>query len=428
MDIQSRIKKITSSWFYEKPLLFSTLCTHQIVPNENINIPMRTGQLRIEYSPQIVSNFSEEQLQNALQVECYRILLGHPYQRQPYNAQKGVLSISSDVIINQLSIKTDLQKYTNELPGIMYLKNQAIRFHILTHPLGIKWIGSPELQFFQRNLQIEHDTGYFFSVDDLTFEQWYTKILFLMKETSIAGESAGSSDSQNNNLDEISELWQENEQSLQDIKNQIKKAKDDDDFDGIGGKVIRAIQKSCDFSFDYRRALTQFRQTIVSPERKLTRMRPSRRYGFKAMGSRYERKANILIAVDVSGSITDESFDHFYHAINNFFFLGLIEKIDLIFFDVNLKNTKPITFTKKVNLSEIKGRGGTNFQPAIDFYIENKSIYSGMILFTDGEGNPPVINIPKANILWILESRIAYEKSKQWINLINGCKSTYLPF
>ena len=98
-----------------------------------------------------------------------------------------------------------------------------------------------------------------------------------------------------------------------------------------GGNLQRALAQDVDFSFDYRRALTKFRANIVSANRRLTRMKPSRRYGFSAMGSRYERKADILIAVDVSGSITDESFARFYHAIKNFFFLRIIENIDLIF-------------------------------------------------------------------------------------------------
>ena len=42
-----------------------------------------------------------------------------------------------------------------------------------------------------------------------------------------------------------------------------------------------------------------------------------------------------------------------------------LENIDLIFFDVNLKNTSPVKFTKNLKLSEITGRGGTSFQPAI---------------------------------------------------------------
>lgn len=428
VEIEAKIKQITSQWFFTEPLLFSVYCTHHLVCNTELTIPMRTGRMCIEFSPTLLEQASENQIEEYLKIEIYRILLGHPYKRQPHNAQKGILYIASDVTIYTLF---NLAQNTQiELSGVLYLKNQAVRFHTLTHPLGLKWIDSEELKFYQRNLQIDHKTGSLIPVDDLTLEQWYQRILFLVKETSIAGsESAGNLDSALIPLPtgEASELWEENQDAQDQIKDNIRKAEIDQGWGGLGGNSIRSLKQECDFSFDYRRALTQFRQSIVSANRTLTRMRPSRRYGFKAMGSRYERKANILIAVDVSGSITDESFEHFYHAINNFFFLGLIEKIDLIFFDVNIKNKDPITFHKKINLDEIKGRGGTNFQPAIDFYFDHNSIYNGLIIFTDGEGDLPAIH-KKGNILWILDSRIAYEKSKQKLNTLSGCKCTYLPF
>lgn len=423
--VEKRIKQITKNWFYNEPLLFSAYCTHSLVINDRISVPMRTGQMRIEVSPSQCQNLSENQLENYLKVEMYRILLSHPYSRMPENARAGIMAIASDVTIYSLLDKK--QDFTDLMPGILYLKNQAVRFHTLEHPLGIKWQGSDELKFFQRNLQIDRKTGELVTVDKLNFEQWYRRILFLVKETAIAGENAGSGDGENLPED-AAELWEENQEALEQIKENIEKAEVDSGWGGLGGDLQRSLKDECDFSFDYRRALTQFRQSIVSAKRSLTRMRPSRRYGFSAMGSRYNRKANVLIAVDVSGSITDESFAHFTHAIKNFFFLGIIEKIDLIFFDVNLKNTKPITFRKKIELEEIKGRGGTNFQPAIDFFNEHSAEYSGLIIFTDGEGNIPVVKAGHQNILWILDSRLAWEKSKQWINNLNGCKSTYLPF
>ncbi len=429
MDLSQRLKKISSDWFIKEPLLFSILCTHTLVPNENLTVPMRTGKLRIEYSPLLLTKSDDNQLEEILKIEIFRILLEHPYKRQPYNAKKGVLLLASDVTINQF-YKT---KSGFQTAGVEYCKNQAIRFTTLEHPLGIKWIDSDELKFYQKNIHINPKSGYLETLDDLSYEQWYNRLLFLINETAIAGsENSGSAeDSQKFSipqLDEASELWEENEESLNDIKQQIQKAESEQGWGGLGGDAICKIKEECDFYFDYRKALTQFRANIVSAARTLTRMKPSRRYGFKAMGSRYERKANILIAIDVSGSITEESFTHFYHAIKNFFFLGIIEKIDLIFFDVNIKNTTPITFRKKIDLKEIKGRGGTNFQPAIDFYFENKTTYNGLIIFTDGEGNIPTMPSQNGNVLWILEGRLAYEKCRQWIVSLAGNKATYLPF
>lgn len=428
-ELEKKLKAIVTDWFYNQPLLFSIASTHSLIANPLMNSPMRSGQGRIEYSPSLLKNASLSKLSAYFTFEVYRILLHHPYSRKPYNAKPGIMTLASDAIVYQLLVK-DKAPIVDEinLPSIEYLKNQASRFHNLINPLGEKWAGTDEEKFFQRNLNIDKKTGFLTFVDDLTFEEAYRWILFLVQETSIAGQNAGSAEGDGNFQSDAADLWEENQEAQQEITENIQKAEIDQGWGGLGGNLQRQLKDSCDFSFDYRRALTKFRQNIVSANRKLTRMRPSRRYGFKAMGSRYERKANILIAIDVSGSITDESFEHFSHAIKNFFFLGIIEKIDLIFFDVNLKNTKPITFKKKINLEEIKGRGGTNFQPPIDFYAENSSDYSGMIIFTDGEGAIPQVNAFCKNILWILDSRLAYEKASNWIKTLPGNKSTFLPF
>lgn len=428
-SLEKRLKNIISEWFYSQPLLFSLACTHSLVENSNMKCPMRSGRQRIEFSPAYLENSSDAELAACLTFETYRILLQHPYTRQPYHAKAGIMNIASDAIIYNLMIKdkSPLLDFLH-LPSIEYLKNQAMRFHTLENPLGKKWAGTTEEKFFQRNLSIDRKSGRLVFTDDLSFEELYRWIDFLVSESSIAGENAGLGQIESAFSSDAADLWEENQEAVEEIKQNIQKAEIDQGWGGLGGNLQRELSDSCDFSFDYRRALTKFRQNIVSANRKLTRMRPSRRYGFKAMGSRYERKANILIAIDVSGSITDESFEHFSHAIKNFFFLGLIEKIDLIFFDVNLKNTKPITFKKKINLDSVKGRGGTSFQAPIDFFSENSSEYSGMIIFTDGQGDIPQMKNACNNILWILDSRLAYEKARSWIKTLDGNNATYLPF
>lgn len=348
---------------------------------------MRSGRMCIEYSEEILQKFSDQQIEEYLKIEVLRILFLHPYSRKPFNAQSSILLMASDAVINQL------YKINVPLNGVEYLKRVV---------------------------------GTFATFPDMSFEQWYKYFYDLIKNNR-NGENAGFTFVDVNEFDQGAELWEENEEAQKNIENQIQKADADQGWGSMGGNAIRVLKESTDFSFDYRRALNQFRQNIVSANRKLTRMRPSRRYGFKAMGSRYERKANILIAVDSSGSIQEDSFEHFYKAIKNIFFLGIIEKIDLIFFDVNLKNSQPIRFSKNINLDEIKGKGGTDFQCAIDFFENHLSDYSGMIVFTDGDGAVPKINTQK-NILWILDTRLAYEKNKNWIENLGGCKATYLPF
>ena len=429
MTCENRLKTIIKNWFISEPLLFSIITTHHLVMNDGLSVAMRTGRMCIEFSNLLCSELSDTELTDFLKIETYRILLKHPYARQPYKANPTALQLASDVVIAKFFVPPS----GIESAGIVYLKSQAWRFSTLDYPLGKRWSDTDELKFFQRNLQIDRNTGLLKTVDDLTFEQWYKWLLFLIRETSAGGgEASGAgalSDYDLSAITESAELWQEDESAQNQIDDKIKKAEIENGWGETGGNLVRTLQEQKDFSFDYRRALTKFRANIVSVNRRLTRMKPSRRYGFSAMGSRYERKADILIAVDVSGSITDESFTRFYHAIKNFFFLKIIENIDLIFFDVNLKNTSPIKFSKNLKLAEIQGRGGTNFQPPIDYFLENRSRYSGMIIFTDGEGEVPKMTggSGNASILWILDSRLAYEKSRWWIESLPGNFGTFLP-
>ena len=421
--LEEKLREISQGWFYSEPLLFSVICTHTLVENSRLSVPMRSGRQVIEFSSALLKKYNDSEVEDFLKIEVFRILLMHPYSRLPHNANRGILLLASDVTINQF--------YKPKIPlsGVEYLKDQAQRFNILEQPLGEKWKDSEEEKFFKRNLNVNRQTGNLETLDSCTFEEWYRWILFLVKETSLGGgENVGKSSASENYIpsDEAAELWEEDQEIQGVIQSEIQKAEREQGWGGLGGGLSREIMRSADFSMDYRKILSRFRANVLSTKRTLTRMKPNRRFGFKAMGSRWERKANILIAVDVSGSISDESFANFFHVINNFFVYG-IEKLDLIFFDTNLKYSKPVTIKKKIDLNEIKGRGGTNFQPALDFYFEHNE-YNGLIIFTDGEGNIPCMRAGKTNVLWILSSRVEYERSRQWISKLNGNQATYLPF
>ena len=158
---------------------------------------------------------------------------------------------------------------------------------------------------------------------------------------------------------------------------------------------------------DYRRMLCFYRTSILSSKRHLTRMRPSRRYGFSAMGSRYDLKTNILVSVDVSGSISSRELAMFYSIINRFFKYG-IERIDVLQFDCELQGM-PVPFRKACREVSISGRGGTDFEPAVSFCADHRE-YDGLIIFTDGMAPIPPLKGIRTEILWVLNSYTNYRK------------------
>ena len=131
-------------------------------------------------------------------------------------------------------------------------------------------------------------------------------------------------------------------------------------------------------------------------------MRPNRRYGFDAMGSQYAYSTRLLVAVDVSGSVPDEDIRKFLAVINRFFKQG-IEQIDVIEFDSNITTDKPMQLKQATRSIRVTGRGGTNFQPAIDFYYEHEE-YDGLVFLTDGYAATPTLPDDKRHkpLAWIL--------------------------
>lgn len=98
-SVEKNLKKIIQNWFYSRPLFFTVASAHSFVENSSLNIPLRCGKKRIEFSQLLLQNEETQILEHYLELEVYRILLGHPYARKPFDCKQSVLSIASDVTI-----------------------------------------------------------------------------------------------------------------------------------------------------------------------------------------------------------------------------------------------------------------------------------------------------------------------------------------
>lgn len=412
--IEDKISDVASEWFLKEPLLFGVYCTHKLTRNAKIRVPVRCGKMRIEYNPDLLKGLDVPKIAELLKVEVLRIILKHPYQRQPACPVLAVLSLASDVTIS------DNYKSTVTLP-------KAADFELSKN---------------------------------LCFEEYYAKLLKNLKNELQAlpqmsdegddeddssggggfseGEEGGNSGGQSgaNSADskmvgtllehrDAAGLWEENQEAAETINSEIERAKMSNSWGSLGGNLQQLIEASLVIQMDYRRMLSGFRATILSSARKLTRMRPNRRYGFAYMGSRAEFTTGLLVAVDVSGSISDEALQQFFSIVNRFFKYG-IQKIDVIQFDAEMKE-EVLSLRKAKKQVKIVGRGGTDFQPAIDFYEKHRE-YDGLIMFTDGYAATPKLHRYAENILWVLTSRSEYENfAKTMLDHLPGSRATYIP-
>ena len=129
------------------------------------------------------------------------------------------------------------------------------------------------------------------------------------------------------------------------------------------------------------------------------------------MGSTRKYDTRILVAVDVSGSISTNELRRFYGVINSAFRFGF-ESVDVIQFDCGIKVVQQLK--KVVKSTCAVGRGGTSFQEPIEYAHEHN--YDGLVMMTDGFAPPP--SIPKdfrLRILWVCPNIECYRSNEEWM-------------
>ena len=365
--MQERYTHILERWFITEPPLFQVLCIHELVPNSQMSCPLRSGRKKLEYNPDIVREMSDAGLEEALRAEAVRLLLKHPYERRPDGCSQKAMGLGSNLVVGD--------NYSHP------------RFRIETpKDFGLK-------------------TG-------MSYE-WYAR----MVEPQISSEGQGSQsgeegqNGQEGTADkhrDLAELWDEDELTIQMINEVISTTKS---WGSLGGNLAEFLKASVKAKINWRNIFAGFRASIISSKRKLTRMRPNRRTGFESMGSVRRFDTKLLIAVDVSGSISTENLRYFYGVINSAFRYGF-ESIDVIQFDCGVRAVHNLK--KVIKDVAIVGRGGTSFQEPVDYAHENG--YDGLVILTDGYAPEPVIPDGfRTGILWVCESEACLKQHKSWM-------------
>lgn len=403
------LQQISERWFLSEPLFFSTLCCHKAVENRDMLCPFRSGKLLLEYNPDIMDGLSDLACELLLRRELIRILLKHPYQRQPLKAVPELLTLASDITIYEhsntginplqdigfkLPEKLSFEEYYNLLDHQADMLNINDANEGESAPADGQTSESSDNNTDRSSPDSENDEPENGNVDDES-----------ATETSDSNRSKSLSQALNDKaLADASALWEEDEFLCERINQIIENAMVSNQWGSITGGMKGLLEMSVEKSLNVRRQLGLFKASILSTQRRLTRMRPSRRYGWEQMGVVHPYTTRLLIAVDTSGSVSDDDIRRFFGIVNSFFTYG-IPQIDVIQFDADIQ-LPLLSVRKAAKAVKIVGRGGTNFQSVINYFEDHKE-YDGMIIFTDGYAPIPTITTHR-RILWALINHQCY--------------------
>lgn len=168
----------------------------------------------------------------------------------------------------------------------------------------------------------------------------------------------------------------------------------------IPGELVELINKIREKKpevFNWKAYFRRMLGSIYDVNIKTTRRKESKRFAGSA-GIQHKKKVSILVAVDTSGSVSKEELQEFFSEIDYVFKAGA--RVTIVECDTRINS---VTEYDGKNIPEIKGRGGTDFNPPVDYYIKHRKEYAALIYFTDGEA--PLPNKTPSDMVWVISSR-----------------------
>lgn len=180
--------------------------------------------------------------------------------------------------------------------------------------------------------------------------------------------------------------------SLKNTAEQVEKMQGH--IPGELSEIIQKLRATRPEVFNWKAYFRRLLGSIYDINLKMTRKRPSKRFE-ESSGVKHKKKVSMLVAVDTSGSVCSQELEDFFVEINYVYKAGA--KVTVLQCDTQINSIKE--YDGKT-IPEIKGRGGTDFQPVIDYYLEHKRDFASLIFFTDGYCNIPE-NCP-AGIVWVI--------------------------
>jgi predicted metal-dependent peptidase len=168
----------------------------------------------------------------------------------------------------------------------------------------------------------------------------------------------------------------------------------------VPGKVLQKLEELKNLEppkFNWKAYLRRFVGNSIKNSTRKTKRKQSKRFELD-FGLRIQEYSSILVAIDSSASVSDDEIYEFMNEIRHMHKCG--HDFTLVFADTQMQD--PIKYKPNMPIV-IKKRGGTDFNPVVDYYMAHKKRYSTLIYLTDGECPAP--DAPVKNMLWVLSTK-----------------------
>lgn len=245
-----------------------------------------------------------------------------------------------------------------------------------------------------------------------SFEYYVEKIqtaIDLLEEDPDAAEDDSNKDELielNYDPEKTHDIWEDSseldEQTLKEFTEKFIDASQKGTIPNYLDSLISALKNSKG-ELPWNLYLKRLMGTVESDQKKIitrrNRRQPDR---FDLRGQLRSHKAKIVVALDISGSISDEEFNEAMKEV-----LSIVKnynhEITIVECDSEIRRVYKVKSIKDIK-ARMNIRGGTRFTPVFE-YANTKKIHL-LVYFTDGKGEDKLLSIPKGyKTLWVISGR-----------------------
>ena len=346
------------------------------IPTAGVRVNPDTAQFEMYYNPDFLAGLPEEHVRGVLKHEFYHLIFEHVTSRKPEGVNHKVWNICADLAIN-----SHLQ---GELPDWVCMPGGP---NFEEMPLGqsAEWYlaNFPERPENEDSEGGEGEPG-----------------------EGEPGQGSGQLDDHSDWDDASASPAQQaaNQMAKERLKNAMKEAAKEANNSAKGwgsmpAEVKKDIIKKLESKVDWRKVLRYFIKTSQRASRRSSVKRINKRYAYIHPGKNVQRQAKIAIAIDQSGSVSDDMLASFFGELNG---LAKLAEFTVVPFDTVVAEDKIYVWKKgQSKPAERVSCGGTCFNAPTEYV--NGQNFDGVIILTDMEAPKP--KACKAQRMWMTDER-----------------------
>ncbi len=351
------------------------------------------GQFEMIYNPDFLASLPEHQVKGVLKHEFYHLIFEHVTNRKPDGVPHKTWNIAADLAINS-HLQGELPEFAC-MPGVGPFED---------FPLGksaewyLKNITDDQLDQCSDPDSSENAAGDGGDAQpgDSDGEPGGGK----KPGTGQIGNHEGWDDEGQSPEEDAA-----NQMAKERLKNAMKEAaqeasKSPNGWGSVGGDLKKEIIKRLETKVDWKKVLRYFIKTSQRANKSSTVRRINRRYAYIHPGKKVKRQAKIAIAIDQSGSVSDDMLENFFGELNK---LSKLAAFTVVPFDTSVNEKLVYEWKKgKSHSAERVMCGGTCFDAPTD-YVNKRGDFDGVIILTDMEAPAP--KACRAQRMWMTDER-----------------------